>query len=39
VTFSEVERLNREWTLWLLLAVLALALGESLLAYWCGRAR
>lgn len=39
VTFSEVERLNREWTLWLLLGVLGLALGESLLAWWCGRAR
>lgn len=39
VTFSEVERLNREWTLWLLVGVLGLALGESLLAWWCGRAR
>ncbi|MBM4071715.1 MAG: VWA domain-containing protein [Planctomycetes bacterium] len=39
VTFSEIERLNREWTLWLLLGVLGLALGESLLAWWCGRAR
>lgn len=32
------ERLNREWTTWLLALVLALTLGESALAYWCGRA-
>lgn len=38
-TFSEVERLNREWTLWILLAVLVLAVSESLLAWWCGRGR
>lgn len=36
-TFSEVERVNREWTTWLLLAVLFLALAEPLLAWWCGR--
>jgi hypothetical protein len=32
------ERLNREWTTTLLALVLALAFGESVLAYWCGRA-
>jgi hypothetical protein len=32
------DRLNREWTTWLLAAVLLLAGLESLLAYWCGRA-
>lgn len=32
------ERLNREWTTWLLAAVLVLALAEAALAYWCGRA-
>lgn len=32
------DRLNREWTMWLLLAVLVLAVCESLLAFWCGRA-
>ncbi len=32
------ERLNREWTTWLLAAVLLLAVAESLLAYLCGRA-
>lgn len=32
------ERLHREWTIWLLVATLLLALGESVLAYWCGRA-
>ncbi|HEV3203045.1 MAG TPA: hypothetical protein VGY77_01620, partial [Gemmataceae bacterium] len=33
------ERWNREWTPWLLAAVLAVAVGESLLAWYCGRAR
>ncbi len=37
--FSGVERLNREWTVWLLAAVLGLALGEAALAWFCGRAR
>jgi hypothetical protein len=32
------ERLNREWTVWVLLAVLFLVLGEVVLAWWCGRA-
>ena len=31
-------RTNREWTAWLLWLVLALALGESVLAWLCGRA-
>lgn len=36
--FSGAERLKREWTMWLLAAVLALALGETALAWLCGRA-
>jgi hypothetical protein len=32
------DRLNREWTMWLLMAVLAMTIGEGLLAWWCGRA-
>ena len=32
------DRLNREWTVWVLLAVLALVLLEVVLAWWCGRA-
>ena len=32
------DRLNREWTVWALLAVLALVLFEVVLAWWCGRA-
>ena len=35
---GSADRLNREWTMWLLTGVLILALGESLLAYWCGKA-
>ena len=35
---SSDERLNREWTIWFLAVVLLLALGETFLAYWCGRA-
>ena len=35
--FSGVERLNREWTLWILLAALAVAMGETALAWLCGR--
>jgi hypothetical protein len=32
------DRLNREWTVWALLAVLALVLFEVILAWWCGKA-
>jgi hypothetical protein len=32
------DRLNREWTMWLLMAVLALVIMEAVLAWWCGRA-
>jgi hypothetical protein len=32
------ERLSREWTIWVLGLVMLLALGETFLAYWCGRA-
>ena len=32
------DRLNREWTVWALMAVLALVLAEVLLAWWCGKA-
>ncbi len=32
------DRLNREWTVWVLLAVLILVLFEVALAWWCGRA-
>jgi hypothetical protein len=35
---TATERTNREWTLWLLVAVLVLVLGESVLAWFCGRA-
>jgi hypothetical protein len=37
-SFSEIERLNHEWTLWILTLVLLLVLCESVLALWCGRA-
>ncbi|MBX9678718.1 MAG: BatA domain-containing protein [Gemmataceae bacterium] len=33
-----IERVSREWTLWALAAVLILAIGEALLAWFCGRA-
>jgi hypothetical protein len=36
--FSGAERLKQEWTIWFLAAVLALALGETALAWFCGRA-
>jgi hypothetical protein len=36
--FSGTERLKQEWTIWFLAAVLALALGETALAWFCGRA-
>ena len=32
------ERLNREWTVWVLMAVLLLVIGEVGLAWWCGKA-
>jgi hypothetical protein len=35
---AETERTNREWTLWLLAAVLVLAVCETVLAWFCGRA-
>jgi uncharacterized protein YjbJ (UPF0337 family) len=35
---TAADRLNREWTVWALLAVLALVLFEVVLAWWCGRA-
>lgn len=35
---SGTDRLNREWTTLFLVLVLVLTLGESLLAWWCGRA-
>jgi hypothetical protein len=34
---SGADRLNREWTVWVLLAVLVLVLFEVALAWWCGR--
>ncbi len=36
--FSAAERLKREWTVWLLVALLALVIGEAVLAWFCGRA-
>jgi hypothetical protein len=36
--FSGTRRLGREWTPWLLAALLALLVGEMLLAWHCGRA-
>jgi uncharacterized membrane protein len=36
--FSGGERLKREWTMWLLAAVLAFVLVETVLAWICGRA-
>jgi hypothetical protein len=32
------ERSRREWTIWILLALFALAIGESVWAWFCGRA-
>jgi hypothetical protein len=32
------NRLHREWTLWVLMLVLFLAVSEMVLAWWCGRA-
>jgi hypothetical protein len=36
--FAGSERLNWEWTKWLLVILVVLTLGESLLAWFCGRA-
>ena len=36
--FSGAERLKREWTVWLLAALLLLVLGEMAFAWYCGRA-
>ena len=38
VRSTGLDRLNREWTLWLLWALLIMAVFEVGLAYWCGRA-
>jgi hypothetical protein len=35
---TATERTNREWTLWLLVAVLVLVVGEAVLAWFCGKA-
>jgi hypothetical protein len=35
---TSADRLNREWTVWALLAVMVLVLFEVALAWWCGRA-
>lgn len=35
--FAGAERLKREWTLWILAAVLLLVLAEAALAWYCGR--
>jgi hypothetical protein len=35
---SGLDRLNREWTLWAMLAVLAVLMFEGTLAWWCSRA-
>ena len=37
--FTGPERTKREWTPWLLRALLILALGESLFAWHCGRSK
>jgi len=36
--FSAAERLKREWTVWLLVLLLVLVIGEAVLAWYCGRA-
>jgi hypothetical protein len=36
--FGSAERTKREWTMWLLAALLVLVLGETVLAWYCGRA-
>jgi hypothetical protein len=35
--FAGLDRTNREWTIWLLVLVLCVAVCESLLAWFCGR--
>jgi hypothetical protein len=35
--FSGAERLKQEWTVWLLVGLLVLVLGEMALAWYCGR--
>jgi len=35
--YSGAERMKREWTLWILTAVLLLVLFETGLAWYCGR--
>ena len=35
--FVTTERFRREWTIWVLLGVLLLSLGEVVLAWLCGR--
>ncbi len=37
-TFGSAERLKNEWTLWLLAGLFVLVLGETALAWFCGRA-
>jgi hypothetical protein len=36
--FGSAERMKNEWTLWLLAALFVLVLGETALAWFCGRA-
>jgi hypothetical protein len=36
--WASSERLNREWTLWLLVVLLVMLVGETTLAWFCGRA-
>jgi hypothetical protein len=36
--FGSGERMKNEWTMWLLATLLVLALGETVLAWFCGRA-
>lgn len=36
--FGSAERMRNEWTMWLLAALFVLVLGETVLAWFCGRA-
>ena len=36
-TFTGTERSRKEWTIWVLVALLFFALGETLFAWYCGR--
>jgi hypothetical protein len=36
--FGSAERMKNEWTMWLLAALFVLVLGETVLAWFCGRA-